>query len=80
VRVEGGADLFDVGAVGADGLVELVAGDAELFGPISDVGGHLGVDFFGVVRALGGFFVEGMGFVGFGGVVVLGHACFLVSV
>lgn len=29
---EGGANLFDVGAVDPDGLVELVAGDVELFG------------------------------------------------
>jgi hypothetical protein len=77
VGVEGGADFIDVGAVDADGFVELVAGDAELFGPEGDVGGHFGIDFFGVVGAGGVVFVEGVGFVGFGGVVVLGHAEFL---
>jgi hypothetical protein len=51
--VEGGADLFDVGAVDADGFVELLAGDAELLGPVVDVGGQLGVDLFGVVGSLG---------------------------
>jgi hypothetical protein len=75
--VEGGADFFDVGAVGADGFVELVAGDVELFGPIGDVGGHLWVDLFGIVWALGVFFVDGVGLVGFGGFVMLGHALFL---
>ena len=74
---EGGAEFVDVGAVGADGLVEGVAGDAELFGPVGDVRGHFWVDLFGVVGALGVVFVEGVEFVGFGGVVVLGHAGFL---
>jgi hypothetical protein len=51
VGVEGEADLVDVGSVGVDGAVELLAGDAELVGPVGDVGGHLGVDLFGVVGA-----------------------------
>ena len=46
--VEGGADLFDVSAVDADGFVELVAGDVELPGSGMDVGGHPGVDLFGI--------------------------------
>jgi hypothetical protein len=72
--VEGGADLVDVGAVAADELVELVAGDAKLFGPVGDVGGHFRVNLFGVVRALGdAVFVEGVGFGTFGSAVVLGH-------
>ena len=60
-----------MGAVGADGFVELVACDVEFFGPVGDVRGHFGVDLFGIVRALGVLFVEGVGFVGFGCVVVL---------
>ena len=76
VAAEGGADFFDVGAVGADGCVELVAGDAELFGPVGDVGGHFGVDLFGVVRALDVNFVASMRLVGCGDVVVLGHGVF----
>jgi hypothetical protein len=75
--LEGGADFFDVGAVSADGFVELVAGDVELFGPVGDVGGHFGVDLFGIVRALGVFFVDGVGFVGFGCFVMFGHVLFL---
>jgi hypothetical protein len=71
--VEGSADLLDVSAMGADGFVELVAGDVELLGPIGDVGGHFGVDLFGIVGALGVFFVEGVWFVVLGYVVVLGH-------
>jgi hypothetical protein len=79
--MDGGADLVHVGAVTADELVELVAGDAELSGPIGDVGGHFGVDLLGVVRALGGvLFFGGVGFMHFGIVVVLGHGCFLFSV
>jgi hypothetical protein len=74
VGVDCGAYLVDVGAVAADEFVELVAGDAELVGPVSDVGGHFGVDFFGVVRTLGGvFLVQGMCFVAFGLAVVFGH-------
>ena len=76
---QGGAEFVDVGAVGSDGLVEGFAGDAELFGPVGDVRGHFGVDLFGVVGALGVFFVGGVEFVGFGCVVVLGHAGFLFS-
>jgi len=77
VGVEGGADLVDMGAVAADGLMQLVAGDVELVGPVGDVGGHLGVDLFRIVRALGGvLLVEGMGFVAlagfFFGIAVLG--------
>ena len=59
--MEGDADFVDVGAVGADGLVESVAGDAKLFGPEGDVGGKLGVDLLRVVRTLhGGVFVAGV--------------------
>jgi hypothetical protein len=72
--MDGGADLVDMGSVGADELVELVAGDAELFGPVGNVRGHFGVDLFGVVRAFCGVvFVGGVRLVAFGGVVVLGH-------
>jgi len=79
--MEGGADLVDVGAVGTDEFVELVAGDTELFGPIGDVGGHFGVDLLGVVRAFGVVvIVQRMEFVAFGSVVVLGHGMFLFPV
>jgi hypothetical protein len=72
VGVEGCADPVDVVAVGADECVELIAGYAELFGPIGDVGGHFGVDLFRIVRAFYGVaFVEGVGFMDFGLVAVL---------
>lgn len=71
--MEGGADFFDVGSMRADGFVELIAGDAELLRPVGDVRRHLGVDVFAVVGAFCVFFVESVGFVGFGSVVVLGH-------
>jgi hypothetical protein len=56
VGVKGGADFFHVGSVRADRFVELVAGDTKLFGPIGDVGGHLGIDLFQVVRSFCMFF------------------------
>jgi hypothetical protein len=74
VGVKGSSDFFDVSAVTADERVKLVACDAELLRPVGDVGRHLGVDLLGVVRALDGVvFFEGVGFVDFGIVVVLGH-------
>ena len=89
VRLEGGADLGDVGAVSADGVVELFAGDAELVGPVGNVGGQLGVDLVGVVRALVVLLVRGMGLAGLGlfdffvlvgtGGIGVGPACFPLS-
>jgi len=61
LRLQRRADFLDVGAVGADGLVELLAGDVELFGPIGDVGGEFGVDLVGIVRALGVVFMRCVG-------------------
>jgi hypothetical protein len=74
--VKGGTDLIDVGAVGANALVELAAGDAELLRPVCDVGGHLGIDLFGVMRAFVVIFVTGMRLVDCGDVVMLGHGVF----
>ncbi len=45
---ERGAEGGDVDAVGADGLVQQVVGDAELLCPVGDVGGDLGLDLVGV--------------------------------
>ncbi len=73
VRVKCGANFLNVGSVGADSVVELIAGNAELFGPVGNVGSHLWVNLFGVVRAFGVVFVEGVGLVLFGSAVVLGH-------
>ena len=74
---EGGAELVGVCAVGADGLVQRVAGDVELLGPVGDVGGHLGIDLPGVVGALGGVvLVLGVELVCLGCVVVFGHSGF----
>ena len=75
--MQGSAHLLNVGAMAADGLMQLVAGDVELPGPIGDVRRHLGVDLFGIVRPLGGVllmecvrFVALAGF--FFGIAVLG--------
>ncbi len=37
MSVKGGADLFNVGSMAADGFVELVPGDAKLFRPEGNV-------------------------------------------
>ena len=71
---KGGADLFDLGAVGPDGLMQDLTGDVEFLGPVGDVGGDFGVDFSLAAGALGVVFVNGVRLVGFGSVVVLGHA------
>src|SRR5580698_5432736 len=71
---EGGADFVDVGDVDADGFVEGLAGDVKLFRPVGDVGGDFGVDLLGIAGALGVVFVDGVELVGFGCVVMLGHA------
>jgi hypothetical protein len=80
VGVKGSADFIRVGSVGADRFVELIAGDTELFGPVGDVGGHLRIDLFGVVRSFSMFLVDGVGFMDFGCIAVLGHGSFLLSV
>ena len=49
-----------MGSMATDDFVELVAGDAKLFRPECDVGGHLGVDLFGIVRTFSVLFVEGV--------------------
>ena len=73
VFAERGAKGGDVDAVGADGLVEEVAGDVELLGPVGDVGGDFGLDLVGVhgnlVAVLGLGVLDG----GCGGDVI-GHA------
>jgi hypothetical protein len=63
--VEGGADFVYVGSVGANGFVQFFAGNTEFVRPISDIGGHFGVDLFGVVRAFDGLYVLGVGLAGF---------------
>jgi hypothetical protein len=73
VRVKGGTHLFDMGSVTADRFMQLIAGDAEFFGPIGDVRRHLGVDDAGVVRTFGVIFMESVRFVGLRAVVVLRH-------
>jgi hypothetical protein len=80
VGVKGGADFFHVGSVRADRFVELVAGDTKLFGPIGDVGGHLGIDLLQVVRSFSMFFVYGVGLMDLGCIAVLGHTFFLLMV
>ena len=77
--VEGGADLFDVGAVDADGFVELVAGNAKLLSPIVDIGRHLGIDLFRIVGTGLGLSVLGVGSAKFGllNFFVLMRACWI---
>jgi hypothetical protein len=79
-RVKRGAHFFDVGSVAMDCFMELIAGNAELFGPISDVGSHLGVDDFRVVRTFRVVFVESVRLVSLGAIVVLRHYASSLSV
>jgi hypothetical protein len=78
--MKGGTHFFDVGSMATDRFMELIAGNAELFGPISYVRSHFGVDNFRVVRTFRVLFVEGVGLVSLGAVMVLRHLCFLLSV
>jgi hypothetical protein len=73
--VEDGANFFHVGSVRTDRFVELVAGYTKLFGPIGDVGGHLGIDLFQVVRSFSMFFLYGVGLMDLWCIAVLGHTC-----
>lgn len=70
---EGDTDFVDAGSVTSDGFVEPVACDAKLFGPVGDVGCHLGVDLFRVVRTLDVIFMKSVWFLGFVGVASFGH-------
>jgi hypothetical protein len=79
-RVKRGAHFFDVVSVATDCFMELIAGNAELFGPISDVGTHLGVDDFRVVRTFRVVFVESVRLVRLGAIVVLRHYASSLSV
>jgi len=68
------AQQLGAGVGSADKSVELGAGDVELFGPVGDARGDLGVNLFGVVRALGGIvFANRAGFRASGSVAVLGQ-------
>jgi hypothetical protein len=61
-------------AVYADQFVELIAGNAKLFGPIGNVGRHFRVDLFRVVRAFSVVvLLDCVGFVGFGTLLMLRH-------
>jgi hypothetical protein len=79
-RVKGGAHFFDVGSVATERFMELIAGNAELLGPISDVRSHLGVDDFRIVRPFRVVFVESVSRVGLGAIVVLRHYASSLSV
>ena len=65
----------------ANGFVELVPCYAELLRPVGDVGTQFWIDLIWIVRALAGMvFVEGMGLVAFGSVMMLRHVYFLISI
>ncbi len=74
--MECGTDLVDMRAMAADGLVQRVAGNPELLGPVRDIRGQLGVDHLGIVGSLGVFFLDGVRGVLFGFVVVFGQVIF----
>jgi len=68
------ADLVHMCPVAANQFVELVPADAEFLRPVSNIRTHFGVDLLGIVRPLDSVvFVDGVGLVALGSVVVLRH-------
>jgi len=71
MRSKGRADLFNMRPMTADGFMQLVTRNAEFFRPVGDIRGHFGVNLFGIVRTPGVIYVQGVGLMGFGCVVML---------
>ena len=70
---EGSANLVDMRSMAPNGFMQLIARYTELFRPVSDVRGQLRVYLLRIMGTFGVVLVDGMRFVGFGGVVVLRH-------
>jgi len=63
-RLKNGANPVYVSSVNANRLVELLACDVKVMRPVSNVGGHFGVDDLGIMRAFcRRLFMQSMGFV-----------------
>jgi len=78
MRVERGPNLIHMRPMGANRLVQFVAGYAKFLGPVSNVGRHLGVNYLRIVRTLRGvFFVDSVRVMRFRCIVVLRHSNFL---
>ena len=67
-------NFFNVRPMRTDSFMKFVPSYTKLLGPVGYVRGHLRINLFRVVRALGVIFVNGVRLVGFLRVLVLGHA------
>ncbi len=74
--MQGRTDLIDVRAVATDCLVQRVARDPKLLGPVRDIRSQLRVDDLGIVRPLGVFFLDGVRCVLFCFVMMFGQVTF----
>ena len=74
--MEGNPDFLYMGTVTANGFVELISSDAELFGPVGNIRCHFRIDPFRIMRTRCVFFVNRVRLVGFWCIVMLGHLTF----
>ena len=75
--MEGNPDFLYMGTVTANGFVELISSDAELFGPVGNIRCHFRIDLFRIMWTLCVFFVNRVRLVRFWCIVMLGHLIFL---
>jgi len=74
--MEGNPDFLYMGTVTANGFVELISSDAELFGPVGNIRCHFRIDLFRIMWTLCVFFVNRVRLVRFWCIVMLGHLIF----
>jgi hypothetical protein len=74
--MEGNPDFLYMGTVTANGFVELISSDAELFGPVGNIRCHFRIDLFRIMWTLFVFFVNRVRLVRFWCIVMLGHLIF----
>ena len=74
--MEGNPDFLYMGTVTANGFVELISSDAELFGPVGNIRCHFRIDLFRIMWTLCVFFVNRVRLVRFWCIVMLEHLIF----
>ena len=71
--MEGSPDLSYMGAVAANGFVELISGNAECLGPVGNIGCHFRIDLSRIMWAICVSLVNRVRLVRFRCIVMLGH-------